>query len=302
MLRNGRYKFRISLHTQDISRSRYLEHPLYTTLLDLNPEFEPSQYRRGEPLDICFQFPVKDREPIEIHAHSSVLDKSQYFSRRLADIAQENEAKKSPFHGIICTITEFSPAVFRVMLRYLYTGRLEILKQLEYISESGAVKASIRSHHSMGTGSNDRITPGDGRGNKRGRTPSAVYFEDLYRIAERYEVQELKFLSLKAIQCNLNITIAISMLAKLPEDACQQGIQSGGKSFGGETEQDRFFRHTQMEIARDIIKEYVQFFSTEVIVSNATQRPAHQFSVHGRKAMITEVGDCVLSNMARLWK
>lgn len=299
VLRNGRYKFRITFHTQDISQSRHFENPLFATFLDINSEFDPIIYHPNEPPDVCFQFPIRDRDPIAIHAHASVLESSRYFAQQLASIALgKGNRKRSFFDGTSCTITEFSPAVFRVMLRYLYTGQVEMIKQ----SEDGCFESGPPSQ--MRHVSDPVEYDNDGPGTNRRRTHEAVHFEDLYRIAERYGVDALKSLSVKAIQCNLNMAIAISMLAKLPEDACQQGLMSRGESFGGDDNQDRFFRDTQVGIAMDVVKEYIQFFSTEVTIGNRLESSSghHRPSIQQQRDMILEIGDCVLSNMIRLWK
>ena len=268
--------------------------------MDINPAFDPTLYRPDEPPDVCFQFPIKGRDPIAIHAHASVLEPSRYFAQQLAGIALEkDDRKRTLFSGTSCTITEFSPAVFRVMLRFLYTGKVEMTNQLENTRfERGLPSQTRRVFDPV-----ENVVHDECLGGNRNRTSGAVYFEDLYRIAERYGVQALKSLSLKAIQCNLNMTIAISMLAKLPEDACQQGLMGREESFGGENDHDRFFRDTQMGIARDIVKEYIQFYSMEVTMANRPESPAghHHPSTQQLREMISEVGDCVLSNMVRLW-
>ncbi|KAI1300534.1 hypothetical protein EDD11_006101 [Mortierella claussenii] len=257
VLRNNQYKFRIGLYTQDISRSRILKHPIFTSFLDIDSSFEPSNYRPEDAPDVLFQFPMfktqggssiniergsgtgtgagagRDQPTLctIIQAHSSVVCKSHYFAQRVAEVKEERARSGLPFRGIICVITEFSPAVFRTMLRFLYTGRIRI-QDLEKATEKRvavgrgggqgreqvetvALVTPIRVQPQEAGLYDGRAIEGRGvcRQERRSET---VYFEDLYHISGRYGIQELRTLSLKAMQCTLNLSIAVGMLAKLP--------------------------------------------------------------------------------------
>ncbi|KAF9431546.1 hypothetical protein BGZ76_000158 [Entomortierella beljakovae] len=195
VLKNGRYKFRIGFYTKDIPNSRPPSSPLFTSLLEIDPKFDPSAYLESEQPDITFEFsPINPLDPhVTIRAHTSALKKSLYFKHRLTEVIEERTRKDSAFNGISCTITEFSPAVIRTMLRFLYTGGLR------FKSNSNKSNCNNVFHLEGQTRHQDK-----------------VYFEDLFRVSERYEILELKELSLKAIQNTLNMSTAISILKKLP--------------------------------------------------------------------------------------
>ncbi|KAG0048768.1 hypothetical protein BGZ83_006326, partial [Gryganskiella cystojenkinii] len=308
ILRNGYYMFRVAFYTQDISQCRPPRQPLFASFLDINPEFDPSRYRPHESTDICFKFPKSQisrflggraEDPQEIHAHASILSHSPYFTQLIANtIQREKDDASDEILGF--EITEFGSEVFCVLLRYLYTGRIEMLPRLMDKGPKNAADFDTRLPHppclslesTSPTRRAQQSTPDSTTARQRIGSITPVHFEDLYRIADRYEVQDLKALSLKAIQCNLDMTIAVSMLAKLPYDACQQGIETQGESFGGQTDQDRFFRRTQTTIAADLIREYVQFYSTKVdLLGMEHSPPGHLFSVQERRAAIREIGD-----------
>ncbi|KAF9573586.1 hypothetical protein EC968_008343 [Mortierella alpina] len=132
----------------------------------------------------------------------------------------------------------------------------------------------------------------------RVRSPGSVFFEDLYRVAERYEVAGLQKLSLKAMQCTLNMSIAISLLSKTKHDAELQGIQ------GDDAQKERFFNKVQMDLAVSIVKEYIQFFGTQLSppVVKQGQGQEQELSLQERKDMIAYISDFVLCHITRLWE
>ncbi|KAF9149206.1 hypothetical protein BG015_009023 [Linnemannia schmuckeri] len=301
--RNGRYKFRIAFHTHDISRSQFLEHPIFTSFLDIYTYFEPEQYWKDTPPDVCFYFPASRavHEPISIIAHSSALKESQYFAQRLTEVTEEKATRGSPFYGVLCNITEFTPQVFRAMLRYLYTGRLRLKKRHEEAQRRTTSRTAQNDSETSGTTS-EIYTFGvfetGGRRKKRRGEPGAVYFEDLYRISERYEIPTLKALSLKAMQCSLNMSVAISLLAKCRPE-------------GREEEKDKdmwrrvpeaILNRLQWAMAKDSVKEYIQFFGTEVTTSATDAFLRQNLSVEERNDMINSLGEDILSNLYRFWE
>ncbi|KAF8932167.1 hypothetical protein BGZ47_011525 [Haplosporangium gracile] len=303
VMRNGRYKFRIAFHTHDISRSRFLEHPIFTSFLDIYTDFEPEQYWKDTPPDVCFYFPASRavHEPISINAHSSALKESQYFAQRLTEVTEEKTTRGSPFYGVLCNITEFTPQVFRAMLRCLYTGRLRLKKRYEEAQRQ--TTSGTAQNESETTGATSEVyTFGafktEERRTKHRDEPGAVYFEDLYRISERYEIPTLKALSLKAMQCSLNMSVAISLLAKYRPE-------------GGEEEEDKdmsrrvpkaVLNRLQWAMAKDSVKEYIQFFGTEVTTSTTDAFLEQNLSVEERKDMINSLGEDILSNLYRFWE
>ncbi|KAF9092150.1 hypothetical protein BGX29_010597 [Mortierella sp. GBA35] len=301
--RNGRYKFRIAFHTQDISRSRFMEHPIFTSFIDIHSDFEPEKYWKDTLPDVCFYFPVSRavREPISIHAHSAALGESQYFAQRLAEVTEEKATRGSPFYGVLCNITEFTPPVFRTMLRYLYTGRLRPKKADEEAQKRTTSTAA--QCESSTTGIAGVYTVGafetEERRKKRRDEPGAVYFEDLYRISERYEIPTLKALSLKAMQCSLNASVAIAMLSKCRPEAGR------GQEEENETQNrnsEAVLNGLQWAMAKDSVKEYIQFFGTEVITSTKDPDPGQDLSIDEHRDMINYLGDTILSNLYRFWE
>ncbi|KAF9948103.1 hypothetical protein BGZ72_009930 [Mortierella alpina] len=299
--RNGRYKFSIAFYTQDVSRSRFLDHPTFTSFLDIDTDFEPTRHRLDVPPDVCFQFPLfpSPEYPTTILAHSSALQKSQYFALRLAKVAHEKELEGTCFSGIMCSITEFTPPVFRVFLRYLYTGQVRLKKTPEEgtFRESSPMDMAGTTQMEAAYHKSQRASEIGWR-RTRVRSPGSVFFEDLYRVAERYEVAGLKELSLKAMQCTLNMSIAISMLSKTGDNTVLQGHRSE------DAEKERLFNKVQMDMAVSIIKEYIQFFGTKLSPPRLTpsQDQEEELSLQERKDMIAYIGDFVLRHITRLWE
>lgn len=271
-MRCGRYKFRVSLHTQDISRVRFLENPIFTSFLDLDTSFDPVRYKKDTPTDICFRFPISRHcaDPTVIHAHSSELTGSKYLLHKMTELNLEKVKEKikekvtkeeEVEHSFECTVTEFSPAVFRVMLEHMYTGKL-LLQPHNYTQQ----------------------------GPDHNRT-ERCYFEDLYRIAERYEVQSLKEPALKAIRHTLNMSIAISILTKITLDDSEE-------SDVGHAE--KAFQQSAKTMAMDIFKEYIVFFGTEIFVLQASKHP-EDLSIRERQDLISYLGEYIITNLGRLW-
>lgn len=300
--RSGRYKFSIAFYTQDVSRSRFLDHPIFTSFLDIDSDFEPTRYKSDVPPDVCFQFPQfpSVEHPTTILAHSCALKESQYFALRLAKVAQEKELEGISFSGIMCAITEFTPPVLRVLLRYLYTGQVRLKKTPEETTFQGSSPMD-----SLGTTQMEAAYHKSQRASEIGwrrtrvRSPGSVFFEDLYRVAERYEVAGLKELSLMAMQCTLNMSIAISMLSKTSYDPELQNPQDDDAK-----EKERFFNKVNMDMAASIIKEYIQFFGTKLSppVVKHSQGQEQELSLQERKDMIAYIGDFVLRHITRLWE
>lgn len=305
--RNGRYKFRIAFHTQDISRSRFLEHSIFTSFLDIYTDFEPEQYWKDTLPDVCFYFPASRavHEPISINAHSSALSESQYFAQRLTEVTEEKATRGSPFYGVLCNITEFTPQVFQVMLRYLYTGRLRLKERDEEAQKRTTSGAAQNENKSTGTVATEVYTFGafetEERRKKRQDEPGAVYFEDLYRISERYGIPTLKALSLKAMQCSLNMSVAISLLAKCQPEGQEEESEERDKDVS-RRDPVAVLNHLQWAMAKDSVKEYIQFFGTEVTTSANDSTPREDLSVEERKDMINSLGESILSNLYRFWE
>ncbi|KAH7057708.1 hypothetical protein BKA57DRAFT_531057 [Linnemannia elongata] len=305
--RNGRYKFRIAFHTQDISRSRFLEYPIFPFFLDIYTDFDPEQYWKDTPPDVCFYFPASRtvHEPISINAHSSALGESQYFAQRLMEVAEEKAARESPFYGALCNITEFTPQVFRVMLRYLYTGRLRLKKRSEEAQKRVTSGVTQNENRSSGTATSEVYIFGafeteEGR-KKRRDEPNAVFFEDLYRVSERYEIPTLKALSLKAMQCSLNMSVAISLLAKSRLEGQEAGSEERDKD-GSHRDPETVLNRLQWAMVKDSVKEYIQFFGTEVTTSANDAAPWQDLSVEERNDMVNSLGEDILCNLYRLWE
>ncbi|KAF9329850.1 hypothetical protein BG006_007137 [Podila minutissima] len=263
----GRYKFRVSLHTQDVSRTRFLDKPLFTSFLDLDTSFDPVDCMENTRPDVCFRFPVSRHcaEPTVVCAHSSELKGSTYMLNKMAELSQEQslvKKEKDTDHIFECTITEFSPMVFRVMLQYMYTGKLTLQPHSNYNQQSGDISCAERCH-----------------------------FENLYRIAERYEVQSLKETTLKAIRHTLNMSIAISLLTKISLDDLEADDV-------GHTE--KAYQQSVKMMAMDIVKEYILFFGTEIFVLQTEKRP-EDLSIRERQHMVSHLGEYVLANLGYLW-
>ncbi|KAG0258824.1 hypothetical protein BG011_003045 [Mortierella polycephala] len=300
VLRKGRYKFRIAFHTQDISRSWFLERTVVTSFLDIDSDFEPTKYQSDVPPDVCFQFPTSLNDLGEyatIHAHSFALEESGYFAQRLAKVTKDHADLEHPFYGIVCTVTEFSPTVFRAMLRYLYTGKVR-LKKLPEEDRTGlapgsgpsGVQAPDPSYYGRKS-----IEPKWCKATSR--HPEVMCFEDLYRIGERYEISALKALALRAMQCTLNMSLALSILAKIsPQNDGMEPKQE-------DEEQGRFLHDMVMGLAVSIVKEYIQFFGTEMTTTSAQDRGSvEELSIEERKDIIWYIGEIVLRNISRFWE
>lgn len=272
-MRCGRYKFRVSLHTQDISRARFLDKPIFTSFLDLDTSFDPVRCKKDTPTDVCFRFPVSRHcaDPTVIYAHSSELTGSTYLLNKMADlnlekvkkekIKREKATKEEDVeHNFEYTVTEFSPAVFRVMLEHMYTGKL-LLQPHNYTQQGPDHNRTERCH-----------------------------FEDLYRIAERYEVQSLKEPALKAIRHTLNMSIAISILTKITLDDLEEGDVSHAENA---------YQQSAKTMAMVIFKEYIVFFGSEIFVLQAS-KPPEDLSIHERQNLISHLGEYILANLERI--
>ncbi|KAG0312667.1 hypothetical protein BGZ99_009326 [Dissophora globulifera] len=314
VLRNDRYKFRISFYTQDVSRLRCSQHAIFTSFLDIDPEFTPSEHRRDQPPDITFQFPRTQRghqQPTTIMAHSSAIQQSEYLAQRVAEVIEEKTRSGLPYTGVTCAITEFSPDIFRVMLRYLYTGRLrmksrsrEAERQAATATSTGAseLKPSRNAQSSIRGAHDGCVIEESGRAGMD-RVVRSVYFEDLYRISERYEVAGLRALALKAMQCSLNMSIAIAILAKLsrsPSDIRAEASSSSGAIREQEVGGERGLDAVQVDLAIDMVREYVQFFGW--VVATEEQVQGFETRVEDCLEMIHYIGDCVINNLTRLWE
>ncbi|KAG0021191.1 hypothetical protein BGZ82_011403 [Podila clonocystis] len=267
VVRCGRYKFRVSLHTQDISRVRLLDKPIFTSFLDLDTSFDPVEFKEDTCPDVSFRFPVSRHcaESTVVCAHSSELKESGYLLNKMAKLSLEQawiKKERDTDHIFECTVTEFSPMVFRVMLQYMYTGEMVLQPHSNYSQQSRDHIHAERCH-----------------------------FEDLYRIAERYEVQTLKELVLKAIRHTLNMSIAISLLTKISLDDLE------GDDVGNA---EKAYQQSVKAVAMDIVKEYIVFFGAEVFVLQADKRP-EDLSIRERQHMIFHLGEYVLANLGRLW-
>ncbi|KAI9238470.1 MAG: hypothetical protein BYD32DRAFT_460620 [Podila humilis] len=273
VLQCGRYKFRVSLHTQDISRARFLDKPIFTSFLDLNTSFDPVRCKKDTPTDVCFRFPVSRHcaYPTAIHAHSSELTGSTYLLNKMAELNLEKVKEKikrekvtteeDVEHSLECTVNEFSPAVFRVMLEHMYTGKL-LLQPYNYTQ----------------------------KGPDHNRTESC-HFEDLYRIAERYEVQSLKETALKAIRYTLNMSIAISILTKITLDDFEEGDVGHA---------EKAYHQSAKTMVMDTFKEYIMFFGTEIFLLQASKHP-EELSIRERQDLISHLGEYIVTNLDRIW-
>ncbi|KAG0086789.1 hypothetical protein BGZ92_007869 [Podila epicladia] len=265
--RCGQYKFRITLHTQDVSQARFLAKPFFTSFLELDTSFDPVESMENTRPDVFFRFPVSRHcaESTVICAHSSELKGSKYFLNKLAEKNQEHgwlKKEKDTNHIFESTINEFSPMVFRVMLQYMYTGKLALQSQINYNQQSRD-KTYIDKCH----------------------------FENLYRIAERYEIQSLKETTLKAIRHTLNMSIAISLLAKISLDDVEGDDVS---------HTEKSYQQSVKTMVMDIVKEYILFFGTEIFMLQTEKRP-EDLSIHECQHMISHLGEYVLANLGCLW-
>ncbi|KAF9919038.1 hypothetical protein BX616_002702 [Lobosporangium transversale] len=320
VLRNDRYKFRISFYTQDISYARFLGRPIFFTFMDIDTFFDPVQYLPNDLPDIFFQFPAYEshEEIITIQAHSSMICRSQYFAQRLAEVAGNSWRGSTAFRVINCMITEFRPPVFRVMLRFIYTGRLLIEKHSRRNKQIvSSLHSTISTQQAQGPVAIGKVKTNEGH-QQKGRQSDVVYFEDLYRISERYEIPELRALSLKAIQCTLNMSIAIAMIAKQSSDPRKADVSKDDgnyvhyqqqKSTEDEAEEmkpavrQEYYMKIQKELVKNMVKEYIQFFATEasrLTIKDMTSTPV--LSAQEGLQMVRVVGDLVLENAYRLWE
>lgn len=285
-MRNGRYKFRICFYTRDITQHRVNDRPIVTPFLDLDDNFDPMDYKE-EPPDITFRFLGSKtvKENTTILAHSSALKESRYFTEHVKEAREEKEREGEPYTGLTCLIAEFSPAVFRTMLRYLYLGRLE-LKSRSKEAERKVISSSSSSKEPQPSPKPLEYHLQE------------VYFEDLYRISERYEIPKLKALSLRAMQCSLNMSIAIEMLANLPGEP-----REAARGLVGQNQEERQITSLQMELVLDAIKEYVHFFGVEAtnLVKENKGITVH-LPIEDRVELIQYVGDLILNNISRLWE
>lgn len=217
--------------------------------------------------DVSFRFPVSTHcaNSTVICAHSPELKGSAYLLKKMAGLNQEQKRVKkegNTDHMFECTITEFSPVVFRVMLQYMYTGKLALQPHNNFYQQ--------------------------GRDHNRARRCS---FEDLYRIAERYKIQSLKESALKAIRHTLNMSIAISLLTKISLD----DLEGDGVDHA-----EKVYERSVKNMTMDIVKEYIVFFGTEIFVLQADKRP-EDLSIRERHHMISHLGENVLTNLGCLW-
>ncbi|KAF8930629.1 hypothetical protein EDD21DRAFT_356105 [Dissophora ornata] len=296
VLRNGRYKFMVGFYTQDILRTRRLERQIFTSFVDIDPEFDPTELRQDETADVTFEFPAPKygQGPITIQAHSSALQKSRYFEQRMTEVVQEKAHSNLPYNGITCVITEFSPNIFRAMLRYLYTGHMRMRNctgEADVIETLFSIPAEPPKHDGYATGL---------RGGARSeiRVLEKVCFEDLYRISERYEIPGLRTLSLKAMQYTLDMSIAIAMLIKLPCKPSELRQVPGQYNSSGKEEQ----RLNKVQLAQVVstVKEYIQFFGLEVSTwPTENQDCKLELSVEDCLETIRYIGDCVLNSVSQ---
>lgn len=217
--------------------------------------------------DVCFRFPVSRHcaESTVVCAHSTELKGSTYLLNKMAELSQEQvlvKKEKDTDHIFECTITEFSPMVFRVMLQYMYTGKLTLQSHSNYNQQSRDISCAERCH-----------------------------FENLYRIAERYEVQSLKETTLKAIRHTLNMSIAISLLTKISLDDLE------GDDVG---HAEKAYQQSVKMMAMDIVKEYIWFFGTKIFVLQTDKRP-EDLSIREGQHMVSHLGEYVLVNLGCLW-
>ncbi|KAF9103128.1 hypothetical protein BGX27_010723, partial [Mortierella sp. AM989] len=297
VLRNGRYKFRIGFYTKVIPTSGF--RPFSATFLGIDPEFDPVSCRPNESPDVTFQFPASDLSsaPTVIMAHSSVIKQSQYFAHRVAEVVKEQTCRGIPFNGIACAITEFNPEVFRAMLMFLYTGKLRVKNISDRAGKKTDAVPPDLSKKKLFELKNRGV---DLKGHVQ--QPGKVYFEDLYRISERYEISALKELSLKAIQCNLSMSIAISTLTKLPGESLKNLNELSDKAGDREelTRQGRL-NMIQIQLARSSIKEYIQFFGMYATIPTIKRHAKGDISpVQESLEIIHYIGDCVLDSIGHV--
>ncbi|KAF9922211.1 hypothetical protein FBU30_007712 [Linnemannia zychae] len=194
-------------------------------------------------------------------------------------------------------VTEFPPQVFRVMLRYLYTGQLRFMDQNEECQDCSMSGVDQRQKKSFKV--KDDLVSKVLKLRKHieiCRNDSVpVYFEDLFRISERYEIPTLKALSLKAMQCSLNLSVAILMLAKCEPQSKEESASELSKF------PKTVLNRLQWLIAKDSVKEYIQFFGSEVNASETDQEPWQHISIQECRSMIDSLGNGVLANLYRFW-
>lgn len=221
------------------------------------------------------------------------------------EVAEEKAARESPFYGALCNITEFTPQVFRVMLRYLYTGRLRLKKRSEEAQKRVTSGVTQNENGSSGTATSEVYIFGafeteEGRKKRRDES-NAVFFEDLYRVSERYEIPTLKALSLKAMQCSLNMSVAISLLAKSRLEGQEAWSEERDKD-GSHRDPETVLNRLQWAMVKDSVKEYIQFFGTEVTTSANDAAPWQDLSVEERNDTVNSLGEDILCNLYRLWE
>ncbi|KAF9904747.1 hypothetical protein EC991_002384 [Linnemannia zychae] len=229
-------------------------------------------------------------EPISINAHSSALGESQYFAQRLTEITEGKATRGSPFYGVLCNITEFTPPVFRVMLRFLYMGRLRFKRRDEKARGRVATRTGQSEKESTEISGvcSFGVFETEERRAKHQNEHGAVDFRDIYRISERYQIPALKALSLKAMRCALSMSMAISMLVKChPEN----GEDKGESDRDPETALNKL----QWTLAKDSVKEYIRFYGTEVTTSADETLINKDMSVD----TVNFLGDAILNNLYR---
>ncbi|KAF9407850.1 hypothetical protein BGZ94_002545 [Podila epigama] len=267
---NGNYKYRVSFYTQRISRSRFLKNPVFPSFVDIDTSFDPERYKRDTPTDVSFRFPASSHtsEPTEIRAHSSELRLSAYLSQQVADRPQESVDGRQESCSFTCTVTAFSPAVFRVMLQYLYTQMI-VLRKPPHISEP------LYACHAEA----DQVQQG------------TCLFEDLFKISDQYEILPLKELAIQAVHNTLNMNIAISLLTKEPTAAVNIYTNEAAP----------VYVQTSKQIAMNIVKEYIYFFGTGPFSSQPNNMSTADMPVHERRNLISDMGEHILGNLSRLW-
>ncbi|KAF9200118.1 kinesin motor protein cin8 [Haplosporangium sp. Z 27] len=295
VLRNGRYKFQIGFYTKDISGSNPFDHPLFMPILEIDPDFDPVGCRLNESPDVTFQFPCSNPSgiPTIIMAHSSVIKRSQYFAHRVAEVVEKKTREGIPFNGITCEITEFTSSVFRVMLQFLYLGRLRFKNISDKVEQESGYSASspamgelprTRAYRSNPTGQEKHIWRSE-----------KVYFGDLFRIAERYGIPALCTLSLRGMQCTLSMSIAIAMLTNLPCNfsSAPECLDEHKKDNEG-CKNEGSMSNIQIKLARDIIKEYMRFIVEVTIPRQSFKEPV---SREESLEILQHLGDCVLESI-----
>ncbi|KAK3824762.1 MAG: hypothetical protein J3Q66DRAFT_364648 [Benniella sp.] len=80
-----------------------------------------------------------------------------------------------------------------------------------------------------------------------------VYFEDLYRISERYVIPKLRALSLKTMQSSLNMSISIRMLTNQPREP-----REAVRGLAGQNQEGRELNSVQVDLVLNTIKELLE--------------------------------------------